>query len=254
MLGRRRELLYFLVVRDLKVRYAQTMLGWAWTFVQPIAMMLVFTLAFRKLGHVATEGVPYPVFVFAGLTVWTFFSRAVSSGSDSLLTNAQLLTKTACPRLLMPVSAILSAFVDFLMTFALLMVFDAIYGIVPTWRVLFVIPAVFLTIALSFGMALVLSAINVQHRDIRTLLPLFLQFLLFVSPIAYSLSRLGPKWSVLVALNPLVGIVNLFRWAVQVTPPPTSGQLAVSCGVAASACAFGLVYFARIERMFADVA
>ena len=139
-------------------------------------------------------------------------------------------------------------------TFGLLVVFEFFYGITPTWRMIFVVVALAIAGALAFGMSLVLSAINVQHRDIRALLPLFLQFLLFVSPIAYSLSRLGAKWSVLIALNPLVGIVNLFRWALLRTPPPTGTQLALSCGVALVSCAFGLVYFARVERMFADVA
>jgi lipopolysaccharide transport system permease protein len=217
-------------------------------------MMLVFTLAFRKLGRVETQGAPYPVFVFAGLTLWLFFSRAVSSGADSLVTNAQLLTKTSCPRLLMPVASILSAFVDFVMTFVLLIIFEFLYGKTPTWRIVFVLVALLIAMALAFGMSLVLSAINVEHRDIRALLPLFLQFLLFVSPIAYSLERLGPKWQILVAVNPLVGIVTLFRWAVLATPGPTTTQLALSCSVAVAMVAVGLVYFARIERMFADVA
>jgi len=252
---RERELLYYFVTRDVKVRYAQTLFGAFWAFFQPIGMMLVFTFAFRKLGRVQTENVPYPIFVFAGLTFWTFFSRAVLSGADSLVANAGLLTKTALPRLLLPVAGIVSAVFDFVITFAILIVFAAYFGYYPTWRYLFIPIVLAFGFTLTFGMSLLLCAVNVQYRDIRNLLPMTVQLLLFASPVVYSLNTLGEKWTqVLACLNPLVGIIQGFRWAVIRTGPPSHLAILSSVMYTAVFLVIGLAYFGRVERKFADVA
>jgi lipopolysaccharide transport system permease protein len=249
-----RELLYYFVARDLKVRYAQTLLGAFWTFFQPIGMMLVFTFAFRKLGRVQTEGVPYPIFVFAGLAFWTFFSRAVLAGADSLVANAALLTKTSLPRVLLPLAAIVSSIVDFLVTFVLLIGFAAWYGYYPNWRLLLVVPTMVVGVTLTLGMSLLLASVNVQWRDVRNILPMFVQLLLFASPVVYSLSLLGPRWAKFLAVNPLVGIVTGFRWSFLQTGPPTHFQIETAVGITLAALAAGIAYFGRVERLFADVA
>jgi len=250
----RRELLYFFARRDIKLKYAQTKLGWLWTFVQPVVMMLVFTLAFRKLGRVATESIPYPVFTFAGLTLWLFISRSIANGAESLIANSQVLTRTACPRLLMPLSSILSGLFDLAITFLILVGFAALYGIYPTWRFALAPLTILLAMTLVLGLSLILSAVNVRHRDVRNLLPLALQLLLFLSPIAYPLNTLGPKWTTVFAFNPLVGVIEAFRWSVVGTPPPTSLELGVSITAAVAFLTGGLAYFSRAERVFADVA
>ena len=252
---RERELLYFFVARDVKVRYAQTLLGAFWAFFQPIGMMLVFTFAFRKLGRVQTDNVPYPIYVFAGLTFWTFFSRAVLSGADSLVANAALLTKTSLPRLLLPVAAIVSAMFDFFITFGLMLIFAAFYGNYPTWRLALLPVVMAVGLAIAVGLSLLLCALNVQHRDVRNILPMFVQLLLFASPVVYSLSTLGTKWATtLGSINPLVGVVEGFRWAILETGPPSHIAIFSSLSYAAFLLVTGLVYFGRVERRFADVA
>jgi len=250
----RRDLLYYFAARDIKVRYAQTLLGAFWAFFQPVAMMLVFTFAFRKLGRVETENVAYPVFAFVGLTFWTFFSRAVLSGADSVASNAAILTKTALPRVVLPVAAVVSALVDFLVTFALLLVFAAVYGYYPSWRYALVPAAMTVGLTLAFGMALVLSAVNVRYRDVRNVLPMLVQFLLFASPIVYSLTTLGETWNRALSLNPVVGIVQGFRWCMVGTAPPTNLAVAASLTGTLLVLTVGLFYFGRMERAFADVA
>lgn len=252
---RERELLYYFVVRDVKVRYAQTLLGAFWAFFQPIGMMLVFTFAFRKLGRVETENVAYPIFVFAGLTFWTFFSRAVLSGADSLVANAALLTKTSLPRLLLPVAAILSSMFDFGITFVLMIGFAAFYGYYPTWHYALIPVVMMFGIALAVGLSLLLCAVNVQYRDVRNILPMFVQLLLFASPVVYSLNTLGVTWSsILAGINPVVGVVQGFRWAVIGTGPPSHVAIFSTIGFSVILIAAGATYFGRVERLFADVA
>lgn len=252
---REREILYYFVRRDVKVRYAQTLMGAFWTFFQPIGMMLVFTFAFRKLGRVQTAGVAYPIYVFTGITFWTFFSRAVTSGAESLAANAPLLTKTALPRLLLPLSSIVSALFDFAVTFVLMLGFAGFFGYFPTWRLALVLVVIAAAMVLAIGLALFLCALNVQYRDVRNILPMFVQLMLFASPVVYSLSTLGPTWSAFLdAANPCVGIVLGFRWAVLGTAPPTSLAVASSLAYSLVFIVIGSFYFARVERRFADVA
>ncbi|HST16928.1 MAG TPA: ABC transporter permease [Gaiellaceae bacterium] len=249
-----RQLLYFLAWRDVKVRYAQTVLGAVWTIFQPLALMLVFTLAFRRIGKVETEGVNYAVFCLAGLTFWMFFSRAVTQGSDSLVANAQLVTKTSCPRLLIPLASITGALVDFAVGLAFFFVFAAIYGYWPSWRIIFLVPSLVLGLTFLVGIVLLLAPLNVRYRDVRQALPFLVQIWLFLSPVAYPITSLGPRWSAIVALNPLVGVIESFRWSLLGTPPPTAVQLASAIVIGLLAFGVGLTTFARAERTIADLA
>ena len=246
-LWRYRELVYFLAWRDVKVRYAQTVLGVAWTLIQPIALTLVFTYAFHRLGDVETEGVPYPLFALAGLTFWTFFSRGVTAGSDSLVDNAPLVTKIYCPRMLIPLSTIVSALVDLALSLVLLIGVAALYDYYPTWRLLVVVPVLLLGIVLASGMTLLLSAINVRFRDIQQGLPFLIMLLLFLSPVAY------PIDSTLLDLNPLMGIIDAFRWCI-VGTPVSATSVVLSLGVTSVVLAIGATHFSRTERTLADFA
>jgi ABC-type polysaccharide/polyol phosphate export permease len=249
-----RELLWFLTLRDIKARYVQTALGWFWTIFQPVGLMLVFLFAFHRLGNVQTDGVPYPVFALTGLAFWTYFQRSVSEGSQSLVLNAPLLTKTSCPRLLMPLSAVAAPLVDLAAAYALAVAFTLGYGIAPTWRwLLFPVP-IALGILLAAGLAIFLSAVNVRYRDVRNALPFLIQFLLFLSPFAYSLSEVHGTAELLISINPLVGIVEGIRWCLLDTPAPSATAIAFSLGVTGLLLVVGLKYFSRFARDFADVA
>jgi ABC-type polysaccharide/polyol phosphate export permease len=249
-----RELLLFLAQRDIKARYVQTMLGWVWTVFQPLGLMLVFTFVFRRLGKVQADGLPYPVFAIVGLAFWTYFQRAVSEGSQSLVQNAPLLTKTSCPRLLMPLAAVAAPLVDLVTAYALALVFMLAYGITPTWRwIVFPVP-IAVGILLASGTATFLSAVNVRYRDVRNALPFLIQFLLFVTPFAYSLTALSDRGKLLVSLNPLTGIVETIRWSLLDAPAPSAVAVAFSLGGTAVVLLFGLRYFSRFARDFADVA
>jgi lipopolysaccharide transport system permease protein len=247
-LWRYRELLYFLTWRDIKVRYSQTLLGGAWAIVQPLMLMLVFTFAFRRLAKVETGTLAYPVFVLAGLVFWTFFSKAVTTGSDSLITNVQLLTKVYCPRLLIPIATVLSGLVDLCLSLAFFLVFAAAYGYAPSWRLAVLPAALLLGLILAVGVSVLLSAVNVRYRDVRQALPFVVMLLLFLSPIAY------PIGSELLAVNPLVGIVELFRWSLVGGAGPSPLDLGLAIVVSLALLIVGAAYFSRVERVFADVA
>jgi ABC-type polysaccharide/polyol phosphate export permease len=249
-----RELLLFLTLRDIKARYVQTALGWFWTVFQPLGLMLVFTFAFHRLGDVESDGVAYPVFALTGLAFWTYFQRAVTEGSQSLVLNAPLLTKTSCPRLLMPLSAVAAPFVDLVTSYAVAIAFVLVYGIEPTWRWLVLPLPIALGIALTAGLGILLSALNVRYRDIRNALPFLIQFLLFISPFAYSLSSVHGTGELIVSINPLVGIVEGIRWSLLDTPAPSAVAIGFSCAITALLLACGLRYFSRFARDFADVA
>jgi lipopolysaccharide transport system permease protein len=247
-----RELFSLLVWRDIKVRYAQTVLGGAWMVFQPLALMLVYTFAFSHLAKVSVPGTPYPVFALAGLTLWIFVSRGVFLGSDSLVANIPLVTKTACPRVLIPLAAVVSVFVDFLVALGLFLVISACYGIFPTWRILFVPPLLFFAFVLALGLAFLLSSTNVRYRDVGQALPFMIQLWFFLSPVAYLLQTPGTGWETLVqALNPLVGLILAFRWALLATPAP-HGLLVVAVAVSVVLFVFGIIHFSRAERTLAD--
>lgn len=251
-LWRHRELFAFLVWRDIKVRYAQTALGAAWMVFQPLAMMLVYTFAFSHLARVNVPGTPYPLFALSGLTLWIFVSRGVTLGSDSLVQNIPLVTKTSSPRVIIPLAAVVSVFVDFLIALVLFLVISGVYGRHPSWHFVFVPPLLLVTFLLALGISLFLSATNVRYRDVGQALPFIVQLWFFLSPVAYLLQTPGHSWETAIqALNPLVGLILAFRWALLGTPAP-HGLLVVAVCVAIVVFIGGLLHFARLERTLAD--
>jgi lipopolysaccharide transport system permease protein len=248
-----RELLVFLIWRDLKVRYAQTLLGAAWTVFQPLAMMLVYTYAFTKLARIDTAPIPYALYALSGLVLWTFVSRAVFQGTQSLVLDISIVTKTPAPRMLIPIAAVASMLVDLVITLALFLVFLFAYARVPPVQFVFVPLIVLLAVLLALGLALGLSALNVRYRDVGQALPFTLQLWFFLSPIAFPLlTPGGDSWITAVqALNPLVGMILIFRWATLGTIPP-QGLLAASVLGTIAILVAGLAYFSRAERTIAD--
>jgi lipopolysaccharide transport system permease protein len=248
-----RELLYFLIWRDLKVRYKQTVLGAAWAIIQPLLTMLVFSLFFGKLARVPSDGVPYPLFAFTGLVPWTFFANAITQSSNSLIGSQHLITKVYFPRLVIPIASVLSGILDFVIAFVVLIGMILYYGITPGITIL-TIPFFFLiALITALGTGLWLSALNVEFRDVRYIVPFLSQFWLFSTPVAYPSSLLAERWQIIYALNPMVGVVDGFRWALLQTPNPPAPVLAVSTITAIFLLISGALYFKRMERTFADV-
>lgn len=248
-----RELLYFLVWRDVKVRYKQTLLGILWVVLQPFMTMVVFSIFFGHLGQMPSDGLPYPIFTYTALLPWQLFAGAVAASSTSLVLNQDLLTKVYFPRLVVPLAAVLVGLVDFSIAFVVLLGMMGYYGIYPTTAVICVPLLVLLALAAAFAVGVWLAALNVQYRDVQYTLPFLIQFWLFLTPIAYSSSLVPERWRALYSMNPLVGVVDGFRWALlgQTTPLPVS--LAVSVVVTGLVLFGGLVYFKRMESTFADV-
>jgi lipopolysaccharide transport system permease protein len=247
-----RELFMFLVWRDIKVRYAQTVLGAAWTVFQPLAMMLVYTYAFTQLARINTKPVPYALYALSGLALWTFVSRAVFQGTTSLVNEIALVTKTPSPRILIPLAAVVSMAVDFVITLGLFLVFDLGYGRHPGWHFVFVPFLLALTFILTFGLSLLFSALNVRYRDVGQALPFVIQLWFFLSPVAFPLLTPGQSWETyLQALNPLVGIILAFRWALLDTPAP-HGLFIVAVIVTFAVFVAGVSYFSRSDRTIAD--
>jgi len=247
-----RELLFFLTWRDVKVRYRQTALGVLWALLQPLLAMLVFSLFFGRLAKVSSDGVPYALFNLAGLVPWTFFTFGLNESANSLVGSRPLITKVYFPRLAIPLATVLAGAVDFAIGFVLLLVVMAGYGVVPGARVLMIVPLLLLGFTTAFGAGLWLAALNVQYRDVRYVLPFLTQLWMFVTPIVYSSSIVPERWRPLYALNPMVGVVDGFRWALLGTPGP-SGAIAASVIAAFALAAGGALYFRRMERAFADV-
>jgi lipopolysaccharide transport system permease protein len=256
-LWRYRELAAFLVWRDVKVRYQQTVLGVAWAFIQPFFTMLVFSLFFGRLGGMGDKlpaGLPYPLFAFAGLVVWTYFAFALTHGADSLVQSANLIKKVYFPRLILPLAAVGAGAVDLLVALLTVGGMMAYYGFAPGWPVVFLPLFVLLTGVTSLGAALWLSALNVQFRDVRYTLPFLTQLWLFATPIAYPASIVPEKWRALYGLNPMVGVVEGFRWSLLGAGDPPGPMLAVSVLVAAALLVGGAFYFRRMEKAFSDLA
>jgi lipopolysaccharide transport system permease protein len=247
-----RELLYFLTLRDVKVRYKQTALGAAWAVIQPLFMMLVFSLFFGRLAKLPSDGIPYPVFTFCALLPWQLFAHALTESSNSLVANERLITKVYFPRLVVPLSAVLGGLVDFAVAFVILLVMMFYYGIVPTWAILTLPAFILLAIMTALGVGLWLSALNVKYRDVRYTINFLIQFWLFATPVAYSSSIVPERWRALYGLNPMAGVVDGFRWALLGKQPP-GAMLAVSFGVVVAILIGGLYYFRRMEQEFADV-
>lgn len=247
-----RELLYFFVWRDVKVRYKQTVLGVAWAIVPPVMTMLVFTLFFGTLAKIPSDGVPYPVFNFTGLLPWQLFALALSGSANSMVTNANLIRKVYFPRLVVPLANVLAGLVDFGIAFVVLMGLMAYFRIAPTAAVLLLPVFTLLALVSALGVGLWLSALNVKYRDVRHIVPFLTQFWMFATPIVYPSALLPEPWRTLYGLNPMAGVVEGFRWALLGTNPP-GPMIAVSAAVSVILLATGLLYFQRTERTFADV-
>ena len=248
-----RELLYFFVWRDVKVRYKQTALGAAWAVIQPVFTMLVFSIFFGRLANMPSDGVPYPVFVFAALVPWTFFANALGQGSNSLVGSGNLITKVYFPRLVVPTASVISGLVDFLIAFAVLVLLMTWYGIGLSLKILWLPVFVLHAVITALAVALWLSALNVQYRDVRYTVPFLTQFWLFATPVAYPSSLLSPGWRVAYGLNPMVGVVEGFRWALLDTGPAPGLMPVISGLVSVVLLVGGAFYFQRLERTFADV-
>jgi lipopolysaccharide transport system permease protein len=248
-----RELLGFLVWRDLKVRYKQTVLGVAWVVLQPFFTMLVFTAVFGKLVHMPSDGVPYALFSLAGLVPWMFFSHGLSQVSNSVVSNQELVRKVYFPRLALPLSAVLSDLVDLALSFAMLLCVMAFFGLAPNPKILLLPLLVALAIVTALGTGLWLAALNVRYRDVRHIVPFLTQIWLFLTPVAYPSSLLGEPWRTLYGLNPMAGVVEGFRWALLGTATAPGPLIAVSATVAALVLLGGIAFFRRTETSFADV-
>jgi lipopolysaccharide transport system permease protein len=248
-----RELLYFLTWRDVKVRYKQTVLGAAWAIIQPFFTMVVFSLFFGKLAKVPSDGIPYPIFSYVALVPWTFFANGLGQSSNSLVGSSSLITKVYFPRLTIPIATVLSGVVDFALAFIVLLGMMLYYHVVPTVQVLWLPLLLLLALITALGVGLWLSALNVQFRDIRYVVPFITQFWMFATPIAYSSSLLHEPWRTLYGLNPMVGVVEGFRWALLGTHTAPGPMIAVSSVATLTLLIGGAYYFRRMEKSFADV-
>jgi lipopolysaccharide transport system permease protein len=247
-----RELLYFLMWRDIKVRYKQTLLGAAWAVIQPLTTMIIFTYFFGKLAKVPTEGVPYPIFFYTGLLLWTFFSNAVSSGANSLIGNSNLITKVYFPRLIIPSAAVGAGLLDFAIASILLIGLLVYYNFPVTLGYLMLLPLIVITTLLALGVGIWFSALNVRYRDVRYALPFLIQIWMFVSPIIYPASLVPDEWRWVIVLNPVTGIIEAFR-ASLFDRPFSWAALAYSCGFTIVMLAYASYTFRRMERTFAEL-
>jgi len=249
---RYKELLYFFTWRDFKVRYKQTVLGAAWAIIQPLLLMLVFTVFFGRLIGVPSEGLPYSIFAYTALLPWQLFARALSDASVSLVANERVITKVYFPRLLVPAAAVISSLVDFAIAFVLLLGMMLFYGIYPGSAIIALPVFILLALIAALGVGFWLSALNAIYRDVRYTLPFLTQLWMFATPVAYPSSLLHEPWRTLYGLNPMVGVVEGFRWALLGTQPPGS-MLAVSSVVSVALLVSGAYCFRRMEKTFADV-
>ncbi|MBG1245343.1 ABC transporter permease [Nostoc sp. NZL] len=254
-LWRYRELFYFLAWRDILVRYKQTVIGILWALIRPFLTMVVFSVIFGKLANLPSEGTaPYPILVFAALLPWQFFANALSECSNSLISNANLISKVYFPRLIVPASSVIVSFVDFLVSAIILLGLMAWYDFVPTWRILLLPLFIGIAFAASLGVGLWLAALNVEYRDFRYIVPFIVQFGLYVSPVGFSSSIIPEQWRLLYYLNPMVGVIDGFRWAILAGESKLYWTgFTLSLGLVALLLVSGIWYFRRMERTFADV-
>lgn len=250
---RYRELLFFLTLRDVKLRYKQTVLGVAWAVIQPLFTMLVFTVFFGNLGKLPSDGRPYALFVLAALVPWQLFAYALTQSSNSLVAEQRLITKVYFPRLIVPVASVLSGLVDCGVALGLVLGGMAVLGLAPTWAALSIPLFAGFAVLTALSVGLWLSALNVQYRDVRYTIPFLTQFWMFVSPVAYPSSLVPERFRLLYGLNPMAGVIEGFRWALLGTDAPDWGLVGVSAGVVVALLVGGVLYFRRMERTFADV-
>ena len=248
-----RELLYFLIWRDLKVRYKQSVLGATWAIIQPFFTMVVFSLFFGKLAKMPSDGIPYPIFSYAALVPWSFFANGLNQASNSLVGNSNLIQKIYFPRMSMPIASVCGGFVDFVLAFIMLIGMIFYYGMVPTINVIWLPFFLMLAFMTSLGASLWLSAMYVQFRDVRHIIPFLTQIWLFATPIAYPSSLLSEPWRTIYGINPMVGVVEGFRWALLGANTAPGPIIIVSSFAAVGLLISGAFYFRRMERTFADV-
>ncbi len=253
-LWRYRELFYFLAWRDVLVRYKQTVIGVVWAVVRPVLTMLVFTVIFGKLAKLPSDGAPYPILVFSAMLPWQFFANAFTEAGNSLISNANMISKVYFPRLIVPTSAVIVSFADFLISAILLAGLMAWYRYVPDWRILTLPAFILMGFAAAMGAGLWIAALNVKYRDFRYIIPFVVQFGLYVSPVGFTSAIVPEDWRLLYSLNPMVGVIDGFRWAILTDDRPLlSPEFLVSASVAAVILCSGVLYFRRTEKSFADI-
>jgi lipopolysaccharide transport system permease protein len=253
-LWRYRELFYFLAWRDILVRYKQTAIGITWALIRPFLTMIVFTVVFGQLAKLPDQGVPYPILVFAGMLPWQFFSNALGECSNSLVGNANLISKVYFPRLIVPTSAVIVSFVDFLISGMILLGLMAYYNFVPDWRILTLPIFTLIAFAASMGVGLWLAALTVQYRDFRLVVPFIIQFGLYISPVGFSSSIVPDQWRILYSINPIVGVIDGFRWAIlRGASSLYLPGFILSLVLVLLSLWSGIWYFRKMERTFADV-
>lgn len=248
-----RELLYFLAWRDIKVRYKQTALGATWAIIQPLMTMVVFSLFFGRLAGIPSDGIPYPIFSYAALVPWSFFAGGLNNAANSLVGSANLIKKVYFPRLAIPIATVLARVIDFVFAFVVLLGMMLFYGMTPTVTIVWLPLLLLLALVTSLGVGLWLSALNVQFRDVHYMIPFITQFWMFATPIAYPSSLLAEPWRTLYGLNPMVGVVEGFRWALLGTDTAPGLIVTVSALAAIGLLVSGAYYFRRMEKSFADV-
>ena len=253
-LWRYRELFYFLAWRDILVRYKQTVIGIAWALIRPFLTMIVFSIVFGRLANLPSDGAPYPILVFAAMLPWQFFANALSECSNSLISNANLISKVYFPRLVVPASAVIVSFVDFMISGMILLGLMAWYDFIPSWRIMTLPLFIAIAFAAAMGAGLWLAALNVQYRDFRYIVPFIVQFGLYISPVGFSSSIVPEEWRVVYSLNPMVGVIDGFRWAILGGESHLYGPgFTVSLALVGVLFVTGILYFRKMERTFADV-
>jgi lipopolysaccharide transport system permease protein len=248
-----RDLLYVLSSRDVSLRYKQTVLGVAWAVLQPVVLMVLFTIVFGRFARLPSEGYPYPLFILCAILPWQYFARSLANSGGSLVASQNMVTKVYFPRLILPISKTVSGLVDLAISFVLLCGAMAWYGIMPGWQILFLPVFVAVAMATALGIGLWLTALNVRYRDIGLVIPFLAQVWMYASPLAYSITLVPERWRWLYCLNPMVGVIEGFRWALLGKPFPDVGPLLLSLLIVLLLFAGGLGYFRRTERTFADV-
>ena len=253
-LWRYRELFYFLSWRDILVRYKQTVIGIAWSIIRPLVTMIVFVFVFGKIAKLPSDGVPYPILVYSAMLPWQFFANSLTESSNSLIGNANMLTKVYFPRLVVPASAVIVCLMDFLISFALLAVLMACYRILPDWHFLMLPFFLMIAFVAAFGFGLWLAALNVRYRDFRYIVPFVVQFGIYVSPVGFSSSLVPENWRLLYSLNPMVGVIDGFRWCIVGGNMPMYWPgFVASVLVTVLISLIGITYFRKTERLFADI-
>lgn len=247
-----RELLYFFVWRDVKVRYKQTSIGAAWAIVQPLMTMVVFTLFFGKLAHIPSNGLPYPIFYYTALLPWTYFAASLQSATNTVVEHQFIINKVYFPRIMLPGTSVIAGLVDFSVGFLFLMAMTVYYGIRPSWTLLLVPLFLLLAVLTALGVGLWFSALNAMYRDMRYIVPFVIQFWMFASPVAYPSSLVPARWRWVYGLNPMAGVIEGFRWSIAGRGDPPGRMLWVSIAVVIVVLAGGLAYFQRIESTVAD--